>query len=164
MTAFHTVFDLIFKYLGYLCIGLLSILIIDVLAGVFFRYVLSNSLSWSGEVARYMCIWLSFIGCATLKYHRGHIGLEFLVTLFPAKAQSIITLVNNILILVFLGYVTWYGIELSMMQLAQRSSALRMSMSIPYASVPAGCALMALATFYHIVTDLVALTHQVPEA
>jgi TRAP-type C4-dicarboxylate transport system permease small subunit len=143
--------------LGYLCIILLTILVIDVLAGVFFRYVLSNSLSWSGEVARYLCIWLSFIGSAILLFHRGHVGLEFLVNLFPMRVRHLLVIINNALILVFLIYTTWFGYLLTLMQVHQRSSALLISMAIPYAAVPVGCALMALAAIYNLVVDLEAL-------
>jgi len=155
MDVFKSIFDRLFRYLGYLCMVLLSILIFDVLAGVFYRYVLSNSLSWSGEVARYLCIWLSFIGSAILCYQKGHVGLEFLTNLFPKKIQGVVVLINNVLILIFLLYAVYFGYELAVIQKFQRSSALLMPMFLPYASVPAGCFLMALATGYHIVTDIV---------
>ena len=136
--------------------GLLLILILDVLAGVFFRYVLSNSLGWSGELARYLCIWLSFIGSAILCYEKGHVGLEFITALFPGNIRKTVVFINNLFILAFLLYAAYYGCRLAAMQTTQRSSALLMPMVIPYASVPAGCALMALATFHHIVADLAA--------
>ena len=61
--------------------------------------------------------------------------------------------------MVFLLYATYYGYELASLQTFQRSSALLMPMTIPYASVPVGCALMALAIFHHLVVDLASLIH-----
>ena len=122
---------------------------------MFFRYILSNSLGWSGEVARYLCIWLSFIGSAILNYKKGHVGLEFVTALFPKGLKKFVGLVNNLLIFIFLVYAVYFGVKLCGMQTMQRSSALLMPMSIPYFSVPVGCALMSLSSFHHIVQDFV---------
>jgi hypothetical protein len=49
----------------------LGILMIGVVAAqVFFRYVLNHSLFWSEELARYILVWLTFLG-ASVAYRRG---------------------------------------------------------------------------------------------
>ena len=45
-----------------LCVTLLALMSIIIVVQVFFRYVLQNSLQWSEEIARYMFIWLIYIG------------------------------------------------------------------------------------------------------
>ena len=49
----------------------LGALMVGVVFGqVFFRYALNHSLFWSEELARYILVWLTFLG-ATVAYRRG---------------------------------------------------------------------------------------------
>jgi len=54
---------------------------------VFCRYVLNSSLFWSEELARYLLVWLSFLG-ATVAYYRGlHPGIDVLTSRLPRPAR-----------------------------------------------------------------------------
>ena len=60
-----------------------------VVAQVFCRYILNSSLFWSEELARYMLVWLSFIG-ATVAYYRGlHPGVDIVTSRLPLSGQKI---------------------------------------------------------------------------
>lgn len=60
-----------------------------VVAQVFCRYILNSSLFWSEELARYMLVWLSFIG-ATVAYYRGlHPGVDIVTSRLPQSGQKI---------------------------------------------------------------------------
>jgi len=43
---------------------------------VIFRYFLLQSLSWSEEVARYLFVWLTFLGASVVARSRSHIMVE----------------------------------------------------------------------------------------
>lgn len=45
---------------------------------VFFRYVLNQSLFWSEELARYMLVWLTFLGTSAAYYRKANPGVDFL--------------------------------------------------------------------------------------
>ena len=67
-----------------LAICLLAAIIVDVLLAVLFRYVLSNPLSWSSEVATYMFAWLTLIGMAIAQRDHAHIEVRLFAHLSEA--------------------------------------------------------------------------------
>ncbi len=60
---------------------------------VFFRYALNHSLFWSEELARYLLVWLTFLG-ATVAYYRGlHPGVNVLTSRLPQKGKFLCRLI-----------------------------------------------------------------------
>lgn len=59
------------------CIAVMGMsMTLIVAAQVVFRYLLNNSLFWSEELARYLLVWLTFLG-ASVAYYRGvHPGVD----------------------------------------------------------------------------------------
>ena len=45
---------------------------------VFFRYILNQSLFWSEELARYLLVWLTFLGVSAAYYRKANPGVDFL--------------------------------------------------------------------------------------
>jgi TRAP-type C4-dicarboxylate transport system permease small subunit len=141
------------KLVAWVAMSLLTILVLAVLVAVFFRYVLGDSLPWSEEVARYLCVWVGFIGASVALNRRVHIGVEFFVDRLPPSLKHRVKLAVEFVILGLLLFITWFGIELVFFQIPQRSSALLISMAWPYASVPVGTALMAVQCLNLILED-----------
>lgn len=50
------------RYLLGACCVIFASIVVVVLTAVFFRYVLNSSLMWGEELARYLSIWLVFLG------------------------------------------------------------------------------------------------------
>ena len=141
------------KIVAWIAMLLLAILVSVVLVAVFFRYVLGDSLPWSEEVARYLCVWVGFIGASVALNRRVHIGVEFFVDRLPPALKRRVKLAVEFTVLGLLLFVTYFGIELVFFQIPQRSSALLISMAWPYASVPAGTSLMAVQCVHLILED-----------
>lgn len=141
------------KYVAWVAMVLLTTLVLVVLVAVFFRYVLGDSLPWSEEVARYLCVWVGFVGASVALNRRVHIGVEFFVDRLPPTFKHRVKLAVEFVILGLLLFITYFGIELVVFQIPQRSSALLISMAWPYASVPAGTALMIVQCFNLILED-----------
>jgi len=59
------------------------------LVGVFFRYVLNSSLTWSDEVAMLLFAWATFLAISTAYRHDKHISIEIFVDSLsePTKAR-----------------------------------------------------------------------------
>ncbi len=125
-----------------LVVGLGVAMTASVLLGVFFRYVLNDSLSWSEELARYCLIWMSWFGASLALRRGGHIAVEFVIDALPPKARKIAVLGGELLTLFFLLVVLWYGIKATGNVSRQSTIALGISMAGPYASVPVGAALL----------------------
>ena len=77
----------------------LVILIVSVGANVFGRFVLDNSLAISDELARWLFVWVIFIGAALAHLHREHIAVDMIVNRFPIPVQRIALVVGELLIL-----------------------------------------------------------------
>ncbi|MGO4886650.1 TRAP transporter small permease [Anaerobacillus sp. MEB173] len=127
---------------------LLSATVILITLQVFNRYVLSNSLTWSEELARYLFIWSIYLGVSYAVKEGRHLEISFLKTFFPFIIQKVITVIASLLTLLFCIYCVYYGIQLSsfIMGTGQTSPALKLPMYIVYAAVPVGMGLMGIRT------------------
>ena len=154
MNSYGQILKVVRKITGGLVIVLLVVLVIVVLAAVFYRYVLSDSITWSAEVARYVCVWIGFLSASLIMYDRGHIGLEFFVKMLPRSLNRFAILLSDVAILAFLVIVMYQGVLLAVFQMDQFSPALQIPMTWPYASVPVSACLMTLEILYLIFTDI----------
>ena len=154
MKTYEKIIDYLNKATGAVVIVMLAILVVIVLLAVFYRYVLNDSITWSAEVARYMCIWVGFLSASLVLNERGHIGLEFFIHKAPEAYQNIVRCICDAAVLVFLVIIVVLGVQLSIFQLSQHSPSLRISMIWPYASVPVAAFLMSLQAVLLIMKDL----------
>lgn len=123
--------------------GITLILIVSGLQ-VFARYVLESSLFWSEELMRYTMLWIVALG-AGVSYGRGQfLGMRMLVEALPPGARRICDFAGAILILIFLGFVIFYGFKLSWGTRMQTAVALGLSMFWIHVSVVVAAALVAL--------------------
>ena len=78
---------------------LVAVMTTVVLAGVFFRYVLNNSLAWTEDSSILMMIWVAFLVAPYAYRQGGHVGIELLVSSLPMPAFRLIRIAVNALIL-----------------------------------------------------------------
>ena len=71
-----------------------ALTILATFAQVVFRYGLGASLSWSEEFARYVFVWIIFIGTSVATRRGQHIMVEVIVALFPPKLREAVGLVS----------------------------------------------------------------------
>jgi len=107
-----------------------------VILQVFCRYILNHSLFWSEELARYLLVWLTFIG-ATVAYHRNiHPGVDFIFTrldkLNRIRVRRIVYLVSLILFIILI----WYGISFAYFIRAQITPALSLPKWAVFSIIP----------------------------
>nr|WP_319391124.1 TRAP transporter small permease [uncultured Cohaesibacter sp.] len=132
------------KWLEVLIAALLSVLVIIVFFNVLGRYILGEGFTWAEEAARFLFVWLTFIGAVIAYRKHAHIGMDLLTSIAPAKVRRILealALGLSIIFLVVWGY--------SSFQLMMRSmSFLTPSLEIPrgwiYAIAPASAGLMLI--------------------
>lgn len=113
-----------------------GILVITVLTGVFFRYVVRNSLSWTEELARYLMIWAALLAVSVGVKDKEHVGIQLLIKQFPPLITKMITVVVYIITIVFLGVLTYKGYQVAGRAKTQLSLALNISMYWPLMSIP----------------------------
>lgn len=86
-------------WLGALCILLMVLIII---AQVFFRYVLGNALTWPEEASRFLMLWSAGLMIGTAYRRGGFVAIEMLVVLLPRVLRHVLTLVLLALSMVIL--------------------------------------------------------------
>ena len=80
---------------------LLSIFTTILFIQVIMRYVFNNSLSWSEELARYLFIWLVFIGISFGAKQMKHLKIDAFLNLVPKKGRPYVVILADVIVLVF---------------------------------------------------------------
>jgi len=88
---------------------LLAGLAVIVCLGVFFRYVLNDSLVWYDEFASYTLVWLTFYGAVVAQYHQRHINFDLLVEKLAPPARRVADVVTELAVLGFQFVLFYYG-------------------------------------------------------
>lgn len=140
----------------YFVVSTMAIMTILVFIQVVMRYVFSNSLSWSEELARFIFLWLSWIGASYAVKERSHFRVEMFANILKGSTRKWFEFLILLVWFAFSMVMAFLGTQLILflMETGQTSAAMRVPMIWPYASVPVGCALMALRLIVEIVKIL----------
>ena len=114
------------------------------LAGVFFRYVLNNSLSWSDELAVLCFMWATFLSAATGYLHDKHVNMGFKMGWLAPNWRIVVNALAEGLGGAFLISLAVSGI--AGLEVAGRShtDSLRLPMTAPFLAIPLCTGLMIL--------------------
>ena len=124
-------------------IGFVSVMTGVVFLQVLYRYVLTQPLHWSEELARYLFVWLSILGATLGLQKRGHFGLEILFRMLPQQMRRLMGFLILLLVGALVVVILVSGIELVEKTASQESPAMGIPMGWAYACLPVGAALMA---------------------
>lgn len=113
-------------------------------ANVALRYTTNNSLPWADEVARYLMIWMTFIGAGLALRTGGHVAITNLQDALPRRAQIVLRTGIVLILLAFFVFMIVTGQEYLTRMQYQKSPALRLSFKYVYAAMPVGFALMSV--------------------
>ena len=128
-----------------LCL-LMGLLVVIVFANVIARYYLSASLAWSEEVARFMLIWLVFLGAVLAYVNDEHLGLDIVVRLFPRRIRYGLAVVADLLVMLAIYLLIHGGAVLMRGSWEWGSPATDMPYGYVYTVVPACGILLFLQT------------------
>jgi TRAP-type C4-dicarboxylate transport system permease small subunit len=153
MRAVEKFFKILETVINAAVIVFLALMVVNIAGNVILRYVFRVPVSWAEELARYMMIWLSFLGMSLALKDNEHVGLTFFVKLFPKKVEIVLKIISRLVILVFLIFVFINSLDVIPILSRQKSAALRLPMYIPYLSVTVGSVLMMLYVVYQFLFD-----------
>ena len=114
-----------------LLIGVLTVMGL----GVFFRYVLNDSLSWTEEISRYGLVYITYIGCATAVRRRSHIRIDVIARILPASGQRILAVIVDLLTLVFLAFLAVTTFRIMDVLWTSRSAAVGLPINFVYVAI-----------------------------
>jgi TRAP-type C4-dicarboxylate transport system permease small subunit len=85
------------------------VMCLSLMLQVVFRYVVQIVAPWTEELARFACIWSTFLGAAICFEERAHIKIDFVIAKVSRKATSSILLLIDIIITSTFIIVVFYG-------------------------------------------------------
>ncbi len=111
---------------------------------VFSRYVMNHSLFWSEEIARYLLVWLTFLG-ATVAYRRQvHPGVDLFVSRLSDSVKRISLIAVHLISLALFCVMVVEGIRFAWFVRFQISAALSLPKWIILGIVPVSGILLVI--------------------
>lgn len=110
----------------YLLFGLGLAMALIVATQVFFRYVLNQSLFWSEELARYLLVWLTFLGASAAYYRKANPGVDILYARMSSRYRKGMELLTHIASMGLFAIMIVYGCRFAYFIRLQISPALQL--------------------------------------
>lgn len=144
----------------FIAAGFISFIIIICLQ-VLNRYLLpfveiANITTWTEELARYIFIWISYLGASLAIKKRDTIQVDALTRLLPQTLKKALDLATTLFMLYFSYTIISGGLSTTFMQIdtSQISPAMQIPMSIAYLAVPCGFLAMAVRMIQNLIADV----------
>ena len=114
-----------------------------VFINVILRYCFSYSLAWPGEIAPFMLIAVTFVGCAAAIRTGAHIRIDIITVIFP-RFKNAADYISDSLFLVYAILVLIFGFDIfgDFWSLKQPMISLPVPMYVAYFFVPFSAVLM----------------------
>jgi TRAP-type C4-dicarboxylate transport system permease small subunit len=136
MDALELISRSVNRWVEYMLFGLGFAMSAVVAVQVFFRYGLNHSLFWSEELARYLLVWLTFLG-ASVAYRRNvHPSIDIIYAQMPVSVQRMISIFIHFVSTVLFGIMIIYGIQFSYFVRLQISPALNLPKWMVFSVIP----------------------------
>jgi len=132
----------------------MSLMLIIIFLQVVSRYVFGFSFSWSEELARFLFVWVVFIGGALIMGEGGHIAVRLLPEIVKGtKAGSMLNIIINVFSVIFILILIVKGSGMTKSMMFQIAPGLGIPMGIVYSIIPVSGVLMLL----YIIKDIASL-------
>jgi TRAP-type transport system small permease protein len=134
---------------------LMVALCVDIFVGVFSRYVVGETMPWYDEVARYLFIWMAFIGAAVAVRRHAHFGINTVVARFSPEKQRRFRWIAWGLLATYAIVITIQGIRVMQGVSVQESPALGLSLAWVFLVVPVHGALILAYVIGFVQTEVI---------
>lgn len=133
-----------------LTIAAFSLMVVVTFMQIIYRFVLLKPIPWSEELARYLFVWITFLGSGVAVKNKGHVGVELVIDRLPKNLRKFSLILAFIVCVVFCILMVTNGVTMVQRTINQRSAAMSMPMSYAYVAIPIGFILMAMNFLVHI--------------
>jgi TRAP-type transport system small permease protein len=124
--------DKLFKGIDYLLGIMLGLMIIFVFLNVVLRTVFNSGLTWSEEIARYLFIYITFIGAIGAMRANAHLGMDSVVRNLPKSAKRVIYVIAQGIIISIMAMLTHGAYTMTVQSIEARAAATGIPLSIIY--------------------------------
>jgi TRAP-type C4-dicarboxylate transport system permease small subunit len=146
--------DVLSRILEVIMVTILTIMVGLVFGNVVARYAFNSAITWAEEVARFLFVWLTFVGASFGLMQGLHLGMDMVVARFSPRTRSLIEVVNGFIILAFLGVWVVGGIHLIEANLTFMSPATGFSMGLVYLIGPLAAVLMGIESLSRLAASI----------
>lgn len=121
-----------FKALELVMVLCLAAMCVMVFGNVVLRHVFNSGINISEELARFMFIWLTFLGAIVAMREGGHLGMDMVVSRITGRTRRAALLLGQVLVLVCCGVLLWGLLLQHDINVANIGLVTGMSLSIVY--------------------------------
>ncbi|MDI3533399.1 MAG: TRAP-type transport system small permease protein [Synergistaceae bacterium] len=150
MHAFNVVVDKLNRMIILIIVPLFTIMSAVTLIQVLFRYVFKLPLSWTEELARFLFVWVVFLGSAVSVKELAHVGVGYFLDRLSFGKKKVITVIAYsacIFMALILAKVGW---DVTRRTFAQLAPSMQIPMAYVYLAYPLGFLLSAVNFAYHL--------------
>jgi TRAP-type C4-dicarboxylate transport system permease small subunit len=142
MQLLRTFYDLVRKLDNFLGMVAMAFIVLLACANVFMRYVMGSPWGWVEEVTVFIFVWLTMLGASAVIHVEGHCSIDVLVLRLSPRWRRITSIVSDLIVLVTLGLLIWFGILLTIKGQTKLTPILGLPYSYIDASIPVCCSFM----------------------
>ena len=128
----------------WICLILMVVLSVDLLLGVFSRYVLVQTFTWYDEIARGCFVWLTMLGAAVGVKRQAHFRLHIVVDRLTPRLRRATVLLLPLVVIAFAVILIQQGLIFLELGKSQQTPVMGLPKTWIYAAIPIGGALMIL--------------------
>lgn len=144
MYLYHGFIQRLNKATEFVTMFFLIMMVVLIFVQIVSRVIIGSSFSWTEEVARYLMIWVAFLGAGFAFQYGTHMSIEVLFKKLNLNMQNIFQIISALLCTLFFLLLIVKGIELIKGSINVYSPALKLPMVIVYAAIPIGAFLQIL--------------------
>ena len=128
----------------WVCMALMVVLSLDLLLGVFSRYVMVRTFTWYDEIARGCFVWLTFLGAAVGVKRHAHFRLHIVVDRLSPRLRQVTVFLLPLVVIVFASVLIQQGLVFLELGRLQQTPVMGLPKMWIYVAIPIGGALMIL--------------------
>lgn len=136
--------NLVDKALDCFAVAVFLVVFAVVLLQVVMRYFFGSPLVWSEELARYLFVWISFMGWIFATRSGTHIRIGAFVDMLKGPARKLVVGFNFVLTVAFAVVMGYYGYHMVLKNLDIPTVTLFFTYAVVYAAVPFSSVLIIL--------------------
>lgn len=93
--------------------GALMVAIMILVFGAAVARGMGRPINWAMDMSTFLFAWVVFFSADAAMRKDRHVNVDIFVSRLPKRIQVYISVLNYIIIVVFLGFLIWYGISMS---------------------------------------------------
>lgn len=138
--------DKLFKGIDYLTGILTGLMVLFVFLNVVLRTFFNSGLTWSEELARYLFVYVTYIGAISAMRSNAHLGVDTLISRVKPQVQMILYLVSQALIAIIMCILVHGACKMVIQNTQSTTAALNIPYSVLYfAGIITGISIAILA-------------------